>query len=249
MAIQTHMSENTAEVEQTLQLFPGCETYTEVYKKFGLLRRGTILAHCVWLSEKEIKMISESEAGISHCPTSNLNLMSGGARVGAMLDAGIHVCTVLISVILQPADSCTSWRRLQVGLGSDCSGGFALGVLSQVRNASMLSKLLALQASSSSPGSSKLADKPLSIPTLFHMATLGGAALCRAQDRIGNFLPGKEFDALRIRPGVSPGFFHLDGGAKGKEELEGVFEKWLFTSDDRDIRDVWVRGRRVAGSA
>jgi cytosine/adenosine deaminase-related metal-dependent hydrolase len=109
MAIQTHMSENTAEVEQTLQLFPGCETYTEVYKKFGLLRRGTILAHCVWLSEKEIKMISECEAGISHCPTSNLNLMSGGARVGAMLDAGIHVNAVLISVNLQPADSRTSW--------------------------------------------------------------------------------------------------------------------------------------------
>jgi guanine deaminase len=91
LAIQTHMSENTSEIDETLRLFPGCETYTEVYKKFGLLRRGTILAHCVHMSDEEMKMIKECEAGISHCPTSNLNLMSGGARVGAMLDAGIDV--------------------------------------------------------------------------------------------------------------------------------------------------------------
>lgn len=200
LAIQTHMSENTSEIDETLRLFPGCETYTEVYKKFGLLRRGTILAHCVHMSDEEMKMIKECEAGISHCPTSNLNLMSGGARVGAMLHAGIDV-----------------------GLGSDCSGGFAIGVLPQLRNASMLSKLVALQ---SPPANGKYVNKPLSIPSLFHMATLGGATLCRAQEQIGNFLPGKEFDALRIRPGSNPNYFQIEKRTSlSQDQLAATFEQ------------------------
>ncbi|KAK4684091.1 hypothetical protein P7C73_g6112, partial [Tremellales sp. Uapishka_1] len=122
----------------------------------------------------------------------------------------------------------------QVGLGTDCSGGYSLGILSAVRQASNVSKTLAFTP----PLDDK---KPLSIPTLFHMATLGGASLCRLQDRIGNFTPGKEFDALRILP-KSPGMWVEEG-----ERLESVFEKWLFTGDDRDLKSVWVRGTQVGG--
>jgi guanine deaminase len=85
-------------------------------------------------------------------------------------------------------------------------------------------------------------SKVLSIPALFHMATLGGASLCRLQGTIGNFLPGKEFDALMVLP-KSPGMWVEQG-----EALASVFEKWLFTGDDRDLTDVWVRGRRVGGA-
>lgn len=96
--IQTHLSENTAEIKYTLELFPQCETYTGVYDSYGILRKGTILAHCVWLSPEEMKVISDKGAGISHCPNSNFNLMSGGARVGAMLDAGIEVSRALAAM-------------------------------------------------------------------------------------------------------------------------------------------------------
>jgi guanine deaminase len=82
--VQTHLSENTREIQETLDLFPDCRSYTAVYDKYNMLRKGTILAHCVWLTPEEMKLISAAKAGISHCPTSNFNLMSGGARVGAM---------------------------------------------------------------------------------------------------------------------------------------------------------------------
>lgn len=233
--VQTHLSENTKEIEETLGLFPDCESYTAVYDKYNMLRRGTILAHCVWLSQAEMKLISDRHAGISHCPTSNFNLMSGGARVGDMLDEGI-----------------------EVGLGSDCGGGFAIGILSQIRDASKLSKMIALQHLETGKGRTrKYATKPLSIATLFHMATLGGASICNLKDRIGNFTEGKEFDALRVVPGASPGFL-LDIGEdttrrdRPKTEriaiLKRNFERFLFVSDDRDIADVWVQGRRVAGA-
>ncbi|KAJ9114618.1 hypothetical protein QFC22_005491 [Naganishia vaughanmartiniae] len=235
--IQTHLSENRTEIQETLRSFPECTSYTEVYEKYGMLRNGTILAHCVWLTEDEMDIIKRTGAGISHCPTSNFNLMSGGARVGAMLDKGLNV-----------------------GLGSDCSGGFALGVLPQLRNASMLSKMLAVQPEKPNGQTNghvgQFTNKPLSIPTLFYLATMGGAALCKMAETVGNFLPGKEFDALHVTPGRSPNFF-LDVGEnrpvgqtrdERRKKLKETFERFLFVSDDRDIAHVYVRGRKVGGS-
>jgi len=70
---------------------------------------------------------------------------------------------------------------------------------------------------------------------------MGGATLCRLSDRIGNFQPGKEFDALRIKA-ASPGLWVKEG-----EGVEERFNRWLWSGDDRDIKDVYVRGRRVGG--
>lgn len=92
LRIQTHISENKAEVTYTLELFPKSKTYAAVYDSFGLLRRGTVLAHAVHLDDSELDLICERGAGISHCPTSNFNLSSGVARVGEMIDRGINVC-------------------------------------------------------------------------------------------------------------------------------------------------------------
>jgi guanine deaminase len=89
--IQTHIAENLAEVEYTKSLFPSAPHYAGVYDKFGLLRNNTILAHAVHLSEEETDLIKARETGISHCPTSNFNLNSGVAPIGAYLDKGIKV--------------------------------------------------------------------------------------------------------------------------------------------------------------
>ena len=91
VAIQTHLSENPAEIRRALELFPDCQTYAGVYEKYNLLGPGTILAHCVHLSDEERIVIKRSGAGVSHCPTSNVHLNSGTARVRDMLDMGIKV--------------------------------------------------------------------------------------------------------------------------------------------------------------
>ncbi len=122
---------------------------------------------------------------------------------------------------------------MKVGLGTDCSGGPSMGILSAIRSASDVSRFLAFGHSDRSS---------LSIPELFHMATLGGASLCRLDGTIGNFLPGKEFDALRVRP-ASPAMW-----TSKEDDTRRLFEKWVLCGDDRDLADVWVRGRRVGGS-
>ena len=91
LAIQTHLSENEQEIRDTMAMYPDCKTYTGVYAKHGLLGEETILAHCVHLNDEERKVIQRSGAGVSHCPTSNINLDSGVPRVREMLDMGIKV--------------------------------------------------------------------------------------------------------------------------------------------------------------
>ena len=97
LTIQTHISENPSEVKYTKELFSHLSTpekpitYAGVYDHYHLLRDNTILAHAVHLEEEELKLVKERGSGISHCPTSNFNLTSGVAKVGALLDKEIKV--------------------------------------------------------------------------------------------------------------------------------------------------------------
>lgn len=92
LLIQTHISENPSEIAFTLELFPDCTSYADVYDQHGLLGPRTILAHAVHLSEQEVELVRRRGAGVSHCPTSNFNLRSGVCKVGEMLDRGVKVC-------------------------------------------------------------------------------------------------------------------------------------------------------------
>ncbi|KAF8512995.1 hypothetical protein JB92DRAFT_2722092 [Gautieria morchelliformis] len=54
LPIQTHISENTAEILLTALLFPAHASYAAVYDDFGLLGPTTILAHGCHLSDTEL---------------------------------------------------------------------------------------------------------------------------------------------------------------------------------------------------
>ncbi|KAH9945880.1 guanine deaminase [Epithele typhae] len=266
LAIQTHISENAAEIAFTKALFPrgslpgaaanvtagddvdGEEetTYAGVYDAYGLLRHNTVLAHAVHLDAREVALIHARGAGVAHCPTSNFNLRSGCARVGMLLDAGV-----------------------KVGLGTDVSGGFSPSMLAAVQHASMCAKVVALTAPAPPPAHTTFTDRQLPVPALLHLATLGGAAVCALAHRVGSLAPGKAFDALVVgvrtdagnpavwgvdldralglrASGGEPG----DEGGRGKsdvEELEGMLERFLFCGDDRNVRRVYVQGRLVGG--
>ncbi len=75
--IQTHLSENRAEIEFTQELFPWSKDYTDVYDRFGLLGQKTLFGHCIHLTEREADRLSDSGSVAVFCPTSNLFLGSG----------------------------------------------------------------------------------------------------------------------------------------------------------------------------
>ncbi|KAI0273592.1 hypothetical protein BC834DRAFT_816347 [Gloeopeniophorella convolvens] len=234
LLVQTHISENENEIKFTRELFPDATSYADVYDRHGLLGPRTVLAHAVHLEEEEIQLVKDRNAGVSHCPTSNFNLRSGVCPVGKLLDRGI-----------------------KVGLGTDVSGGFSPSILTAVQHASIAAKVLATNLPAATPAGSTHEGCQLSVATLLHLATLGGASVCGLEDRIGSFTPGKAFDALlvSVRSDVgNPGLWGADLDQelnveldKGKR-LEAWLERFLFTGDDRNIRRVYVQGRWIGGA-
>ncbi|KAF8573863.1 guanine deaminase [Ramaria rubella] len=225
--IQTHLSENKGEVRAVLKRFPDCPSYTAVYDHFGLLREGTILGHCCWLDDGELELIKKKGACVSHCPTSNFNLRSGIARVAEMLQRGI-----------------------KVGLGTDVSGGFSPSMLNAIRNANVASKVLEFR-----PSSPEVVPRPsLSQAQLLYLATLGGAIVCGLSKKVGNFVVGKEFDALFVSVGAdagnpavwSPGSVETQKDLDTPEErLKKGLDRFFYGGDEKNIKKVWVRGRLV----
>ena len=89
VSIHTHTSEQREEVEIVKQLFG--DKPIKKFLEFGILRPGTVLAHCVWLDDEEIAILAETRTGIAHCPVSNMKLGSGSAPLAKFKAAGITV--------------------------------------------------------------------------------------------------------------------------------------------------------------
>jgi len=60
-------------------------------EKVGWLNERSWFAHLVWLSDEDIKKLAEHDCGMAHCPSSNMRLGSGIARVKEMKEAGIRI--------------------------------------------------------------------------------------------------------------------------------------------------------------
>ncbi|MCT7377757.1 guanine deaminase [Chelativorans salis] len=75
--IQTHLSENHAEIAFSQELYPDCTDYTGIYEAYGLLGATSLFGHCIHLSEREADALSDSGSVAVFCPTSNLFLGSG----------------------------------------------------------------------------------------------------------------------------------------------------------------------------
>jgi len=87
--IHTHSSESIWEVQESLKQF-GRRPIEEFYQR-GILGPRTLVAHCVWLDDREIALMAQTGTSVAHCPCSNMKLSSGPARIGDLRRAGIAV--------------------------------------------------------------------------------------------------------------------------------------------------------------
>ena len=266
LPIQTHLSENTSEIELVHKRFPNHDSYSHVYDAFGLLTPKTVLAHCVHLAPIERKLLKERRSKVSHCPVSNTSLSSGLCPVRELLDDGI-----------------------EVGLGTDVSGGYSASILVAAREAAMVSRTLAaLTAEEPEPEKknerSQKEEKPvhetkskhsstakdmkkLSVEECLYLATMGGAKCLGLEKTVGAFEVGMQFDAQFVQLDDAD---HDEGGEgegerKGKVEERGrttskdqgpvelwgketwgeKVAKWLFCGDDRNTKKLFLGGRLV----
>lgn len=88
--IHIHLLETTAEVESSKNDYG--MTSVEICRETGVLDVPVMAAHCVHLTDSDLKIMKEKGASVAHNPTSNLKLGSGIARIPEMMDLGINVC-------------------------------------------------------------------------------------------------------------------------------------------------------------
>ncbi|RRR42181.1 guanine deaminase [Mycolicibacter terrae] len=106
----THLAENRAEVESTLQQHPDCVDFLDTYQRAGLLgTANAVVAHAIHLNDREKRAIRDTGMLVAHCPHSNLNLLSGVMPLAEYHDMGIRV-----------------------GLGSDLAAGHALNMFANM---------------------------------------------------------------------------------------------------------------------
>jgi 5-methylthioadenosine/S-adenosylhomocysteine deaminase len=64
---------------------------TRVLDSLGVLTGRTVAAHGVWLDDDDLAILKSRGTGIAHCPSSNMKLASGVARVVKMLAMGMNI--------------------------------------------------------------------------------------------------------------------------------------------------------------
>jgi len=120
-------------------------------------------------------------------------------------------------------------RGLRLGLGSDVGAGPELSMMKVMKDAQFMQ-----------------ADTLVSPQTLFYLATLGGAKGLSLEDRIGNFLPGKEADFIVLNSRKKP---HIalpptqNTGHPSPESLEQLLSQAIYIGDDRWVTHTYIRGR------
>ena len=129
MPVQSHLSENKAEVQMVAELFPEQGAYHKVYNYYQLFgQTPTVMAHCIHLTDEAIACMKDNGVVAVHCPDSNLNLSSGIMPVRKLLTAGVLV-----------------------GLGSDIGAGHDLFMPRTMVKAVQMSKAIYSMDNSQSP--------------------------------------------------------------------------------------------------
>lgn len=87
--VTMHLAEVREDVKYAKENFG--MTPFEFIEEVGLAGPGSLFAHMVWLTEKDIRNVARTRANVAHCPSSNLKLASGVPRVPELLEAGVNV--------------------------------------------------------------------------------------------------------------------------------------------------------------
>ncbi|MBY0449002.1 MAG: guanine deaminase [Cyanobacteria bacterium] len=107
----------------------------------------------------------------------------------------------------------TDFKNIPMGLGSDVGAGPSLCMFDVMRDAQYMQP-----------------DSLISVRQLFHAATLRAAHALQLESEIGNFKPGKAFDAIVVQTSPS------------KTQLDEILAELIYTGDDRNVLMNVVQG-------
>lgn len=191
------------------------------------------MAHGVHLTDNELRLFAERNTSIAHCPASNTNLRSGLCDVKRARSFGVRV-----------------------GLGTDVSGGDRSSILCTIKDALGVSHHLNFVKHQLIQGTGKMAETPeneeyvpLTYKQVIYLATLGGAEALSVDHVVGNFVVGKDFDALLVDVAAGSIDQYIETELSRSKSLEKrlleLVQNFVYVGDDRNINKVYVNGRQV----
>ncbi|WP_245445696.1 amidohydrolase family protein [Metarhizobium album] len=216
--VQTHCSESDWAHGYVLSRHGMTDTAS--LDRFRLLGRHSVLAHANFLTEKDVETLKARQSAVAHCPLSNAYFANAVFPLRAALEKGLNV-----------------------GLGTDISGGPSASMFENCRAAIMVSRMLESGVDPRLDAASRSTFGParLDFRDAFHVATAGGA---KALDLpVGQFSPGYRFDAMVVDTNADKGTIRLWDDLDAGDD---ILQKIIFGASRANIAGVWVDGRKLA---
>ncbi|MED5017772.1 guanine deaminase [Paenibacillus chibensis] len=185
---------------------------------FGLLRDKSVMAHCNFLDDPDAELFAETGTAVAHCPISNAYFANSVIPI-----AHFHA------------------KGVEIGLGSDISGGFSPSLFDNIRQAVISSRMLEDGVNTSLPAQERgVPGSRITVHEAFYLATAGGGeSLSLPIGRIEEkFAWDVQIIDTKLPSAKLPIF-------DDKEALEDVFQKILYLVRPENIREVWVQGEQV----
>lgn len=191
---------------------------TEVLESFGLLGRKSVLAHCNFLNESDGEIFKKHHCSVAHCPISNSYFANAVLPVKRLKEQGVNI-----------------------GLGSDISGGFSPSLYDNIRHAVMVSRMLEDGVDTALSFEHRgVKDSRISVAQALYLATTGGGIALDLP--IGLVEEGYSLDLQIIDVN------HLSNKIPNFNVFPNknyLLQKILYLSTKENIRQVYVQGRKV----
>ena len=214
--IQSHCSESDWEHNYVFNRMHKSDTFA--LHEMGLLQNKAVMAHAIFLSDEDADLFAETGTAIAHCPISNVCFSNG----------------------VLPAARFTR-KGIDIGLGTDISGGFSPSLFDNIRQAVISSRMLeeGVDPSLAAPERG-LPHSRITANEAFYYATAGGGQSLSLP--IGRLEENYAWDVQVIDVNAPNAKLPLfDDGIS----MENLLHKILFLSRPENIREVWVQGECV----
>ncbi|MEC2075807.1 guanine deaminase [Metabacillus fastidiosus] len=214
--IQSHCSESDWEHGYVQDRFDKNDAFA--LHDFGLLREKSVMAHCNFLNDDDAELFAETGTAVCHCPISNAYFANSVIPIAHLHSKGV-----------------------EIGLGSDISGGFSPSLFDNVRQAVMSSRMLEDGVNTALPAEERgVPNSRITINEAFYLATAGGGEGLSLP--IGRLAENYVWDAQIIDTSLPSAKLPI---YEENEALHDIFQKIMYLSRPENIREVWVQGEKV----
>lgn len=212
--IQSHCSESDWQHGYAIERFHKHDAFA--LNDFGLLQEKTVMAHCNFLADEDAKLFASTGTAVAHCPISNVFFSNGVLPARHLHDLGI-----------------------EIGLGTDISGGFSPSLFDNVRQAVIAARMLEEGVDTTISADKRgVSSSRITTSEAFYFATAGGGEALSLP--VGRIEENYAWDVQIINttlPTAKLPIFNYD--------LEDIFQKIMYLARPENIQQVWVQGEKV----